>query len=204
MQRIGVQWEFLYGGAVMTASSEILASLAVCTGSASSKAFVAAICEGEGGTSWRILYAGGTLLPPTANVQITSKGRTWTGSLSAFPTWGGARLANGLKTTAAGAPQFIDITYAGISRVSGRAAFEDQDQIQNCWDLAAQAFSAKTSRLTLHQALEAGGSDLLLIPAYLGKIWIGGANSGFPKRFVNNLAVMTSSLSATGNLARLP
>jgi hypothetical protein len=169
----------------MTATVAILNALNQSYGSASSKAFVAAVCEGEGGTAWNILF-GGTL---------------WTGSLAAFPPWPGVQLARGGTTHAAGAPQFEPATYAAIAKISGRTAFGPQDQIQNCWDLADTTFSSKTSVMSLHAALQAAGNSRLMIPTYLIKIWPGGCDSGFPKRFMSNLPlVRASSAPATAQM----
>ena len=165
----------------MTASVAILNALNQCYGSASSKAFLAAVAEGEGGTTFNILFGGSM----------------WTGSMAAFPPWPGVTLARGSMTHAAGAFQFEPASYAAIAHVSGRAGFEPQDQIQNGWDLADEVFSAKTSAMTLHAALEAAGNDLLMIPAYLIKTWPGGCDSGFPKRFIGNLPLVTTTTSMT-------
>lgn len=186
----------------MTATKEILAALDKTIGSASSKDFVASVCEGEGGVSWRTLYAGGTLLPPTDHVQSTPAGRIWTGSLATFPTWGGAELSPGFRTTAAGAGQFLKPTYQDIARITGRSGFEDQDQIQNIWALADQVFSAHAG-LSLHAALEA--HDLELIPKHLATTWPGGCDGGFPQRFINNLPLVQTTVTAlSGHPAHLP
>jgi hypothetical protein len=162
----------------MTAAAPIIAALNQAIGSASSKAFLAAIAEGEGGTTFNILY-GSTM---------------WTGSMAAFPLWSGVLVGNGWETHAAGAFQFEPASYADAVKISGRPAFEPQDQIQNAWDYANLIFGERYKAASLHAVLQAGGSSsLLLIPAYLGKIWIGGADSGFPKRFMNNLPLVSAS-----------
>jgi hypothetical protein len=172
----------------MTASQEILTAINQAHGSASSKAGLAAIAEGEGGKTFNILFGGGM----------------WAGSMAAFPPWPGVTLSRGSATHAAGAFQFEPATYADISKVSGRTAFGPQDQIQNAWDLANQAFAAKTSVISLHGALETAGNNLLLIPMSLIKIWPGGCDSGFPRRFVNNLPlVMGGSIGEPTNRAVL-
>jgi muramidase (phage lysozyme) len=168
----------------MTATATIIAALNQANGSASSKAFLAAVAEGEGGTTFTILF-GGTM---------------WTGSMDAFPPWTGVRLSRGSMTHAAGAFQFEPASYAAIAKVSGRMAFEPQDQIQNAWDLASQVFGGMIVN-NLHAALVAG--DLLLIPAYLGKIWPGGCDSGFPKRFVSNLNLVSTTPTIASNIATL-
>lgn len=166
----------------MTASPAILAALNQANGSASSKAFLAAIAEGEGGTTFNILYGGGM----------------WNGSMDGFPPWPGAFVGNGWQTHAAGAFQFEPASYADAVKISGRPSFEPQDQIQNAWDYANLIFGARYKAATLHAVLVAGTkNDLLLIPTYLGNIWIGGADSGFPKRFANNLPLVSTTAPAT-------
>jgi hypothetical protein len=165
----------------MTATSTIIAALNQANGSASSKAFLAAIAEGEGGTTFSILY-GGTM---------------WTGSMAGFPNWPGVLVGKGWETHAAGAFQFEPASYADAVKLSGRPAFEPQDQIQNAWDYANLIFGSRYKAATLHAVLEAGTkNDLVLIPTYLGNIWIGGADSGFPKRFANNLPLVSTSAPA--------
>jgi hypothetical protein len=61
----------------MTATAQIISAVNMANGSASSKAFLAALTEGEGGTTWNILFGGSM----------------WTGSLDAFPMWPGVRLS---------------------------------------------------------------------------------------------------------------
>jgi hypothetical protein len=170
----------------MTAAAPIIAALNQAIGSASSKAFLAAIAEGEGGATFNILY-GSTM---------------WTGSMAAFPPWPGVLVGNGWETHAAGAFQFEPASYADAVKISGRPGFEPQDQIQNAWDYANLIFGERYKAATLHAALQAGGGSLLLIPTYLGNIWIGGANSGFPKRFANNLPLV-STIAAPSDIALL-
>jgi hypothetical protein len=170
----------------MTAAAPIIAALNQAIGSASSKAFLAAVAEGEGGTTWNILY-GGTM---------------WTGSMAAFPPWPGVKLRNGLWTHAAGALQFQPASYEEAVAISGRAGFEAQDQIQNGWDYANLIFGERYKAATLHALLQAGGNSLMLIPTYLGNIWIGGCDGGFPKRFVNNLPLV-STTAAPSDIALL-
>lgn len=177
----------------MTATQEILAELARTVGSASSKAFVAALTEGEGGIFWNILFGAGTLLAPTAGVSGSAGARLWTGSTATFPTWGGAKLSNGSITHAAGAAQFEPSTWLGISRMSGRSDFSAQSQIQNTWDLAAQVFLARTGTF-LHDALEAGGSYLNEIHTNLMSTWPGGCDGKFPTRFTANLPAVSTHL----------
>jgi hypothetical protein len=170
----------------MTAAAPIIAALNQAIGSASSKAFLAAVAEGEGGTTWNILY-GGTM---------------WNGSMAAFPPWSGVKLRNGQWTHAAGALQFQPASYKAAVAISGRPGFEAQDQIQNGWDYANLIFGERYGVATLHAVLQAKGNSLLLIPTYLGSIWIGGCDSGFPKRFVNNLPLV-SSTAAPSDIALL-
>lgn len=180
----------------MTATQAILAEINSAVGSASSKAFIAAVCEGEGGILWNTLFGSGTLLPPTTDVQATPSGRVWVGSIAAFPSWGGAELSGGSITHAAGAMQFEPASYAGISQVSGRSDFTPQSQIQNCWDYANQIFSSRAGE-TLHAVLEAAGSELDLIPTYLISIWPGGCSNSFPQRFVGNLPLVSAVVAAS-------
>jgi hypothetical protein len=88
----------------MTAAAPIIAALNQANGSASSKAFLAAIAEGEGGRTFNILY-GSTL---------------WTGSMTAFPPWPGVLVGRGWMTHAAGAFQFEPASYADAAKISGR------------------------------------------------------------------------------------
>jgi hypothetical protein len=166
----------------MTAAAPIIAALNQAIGSASSKAFLAALAEGEGGTTWNILF-GGTM---------------WAGSMAAFPPWSGVKLSNGMRTHAAGALQFEPASYAEAVAISGRPGFEAQDQIQNGWDYANLIFGGRYKAASLHAVLQAGGSSLLLIPTYLGNIWIGGADRGFPKRFANNLPLVSATAVPSG------
>jgi hypothetical protein len=98
--------------------------------------------------------------------------------------------------------QFEPASYAEAAKISGRAGFEDQDQIQNGWDYANLIFGERYGVATLHAVLQAQGNSLLLIPTYLGSIWPGGCDSGFPKRFVNNLPLV-SSTAAPSDIALL-
>ena len=157
----------------MTATAEIISALNQANGSASSKSFLAAVAEGEGGKTWNILFGGSM----------------WTGSMEAFPPWAGVKLKRGGWTHAAGAFQFEPGSYADIAKISGRTAFEPQDQIQNAWDLASQVFGGTIAN-SLHAALVAGGNDLFLVSTYLIKIWPGGCDINFPKRFMANLPLV--------------
>lgn len=167
----------------MTASAIVLAALNQANGSASSKAFLAALAEGEGGTTFTILYGGSQ----------------WAGSLAAFPAWAGVAVGNS-ETHAAGFAQFEPASYAEAASISGRSGFYPQDQIQNAWDYAATIFAARYG--TLHNVLQAGGSMLQLIPTYLISIWPGGCDSAFPSRYAANLPLV-STTSAAAAMAEL-
>jgi hypothetical protein len=156
----------------MSASAVVLAGLNAAYGSASSKAGLAAIAEGEGGATFTILFGGSQ----------------WTGSLDRFPNWPGKAVGNS-ETHAAGFVQFEPASYAEAAVISGRSAFYPQDQIQNGWDYAATIFKAR-SGLDLHAVLEAGGSKLALVTTYLLPIWPGGCDGGFAKRFNANLPLV--------------
>jgi hypothetical protein len=166
----------------MTATPEIIDALNESYGSASSKAAIAAITEGEGGTTWNILFGGSM----------------WTGSLDMFPSWPGVRLSNGMMTHAFGALQFQPGTYADAAKLTGRASVFPQDQIQNGWAWADHIFASRMPSITLHAALETGGAYLMLITTYLHSTWIGGCDSGFPKRFISNLPLVRASSPPPG------
>lgn len=158
----------------MSASAVVLAALNQSYGSASSKAFLAALAEGEGGSTFTILYGGSQ----------------WTGSLAAFPPWSGAAVGNS-ETHAAGFAQFEPASYAEAASISGRSGFYPQDQIQNAWDYAATIFAARYG--SLHDVVAAGGSMLALIPTYLISIWPGGCDSAFVSRYAENLPLVTAT-----------
>jgi hypothetical protein len=176
----------------MTASTEILTAIAAWAPkpapAVEAQAALAAIFEGEGGRSFRELFSGGTLLTP-GNPSIESLGsrRLWTGSLAAFPDWGGAKLANGTITHAAGAGQDEPATDAEVSRLTGIAGFEPIDQLDKNWFLAQHDFTARGGQ-DLLAALMAGHPEL--VTTYLIKVWPGGADSGFVKRYAANLAAL--------------
>lgn len=183
----------------MTATAAILVEINRAYGSASSKCFLAAITEGEGGISWDTLFGAGTLLPPSTDVMVTAAGREWVGGIDVFPPWGGAAI-DGNITHAAGAFQFEPASYAGAAQTSGRSTFWPQDQIMNAWTLAAAVFQANSGQ-SLHTVLEAGQIDL--IPQYLMGTWPGGCDGGFPTRYANNLPlVMTTSPMVARKIAR--
>ena len=173
----------------MSATAAILAELNRAYGSASSKCFLAAVTEGEGGVSWNTLYGYGTLLPPDAGVSGPIGARLWTGSIATFPTWGGASISNGV-THAAGAFQFEPASYSGAAQTTGRSTFWPQDQIMNGWTLAAQNFQALSGQ-SLHTVLDADQLDL--IPQYLMATWPGGCSSSFPSRYADNLSLVTTT-----------
>jgi hypothetical protein len=167
----------------MTASTLILDALNQSYGSASSKAGLAAIAEGEGGSTFTILYGGSQ----------------WAGSLATFPSWAGKGVGNS-ETHAAGAFQFEPGSYGEAARISGRSSFYPQDQIQNAWDYAATIFAARYSAASLHDVLQAGGNGLALIPTFLLSIWPGGCNSNFPSRYAANLPLVSTTVPLPASL----
>lgn len=168
----------------MSASAVVLAALNQANGSASSKAFLAALAEGEGGTTFTILYGG----------------LQWTGSLASFPQWAGVAVGNS-ETHAAGFAQFEPASYAEAASISGRSGFYPQDQIQNAWDYAATIFAARYG--TLHDVLQTGGSMLELIPTYLISIWPGGCDGAFPSRYAENLPLVGTTATPPAAMAQL-
>ena len=160
----------------MTAAVAILNALNQCYGSASSKAGLASVTEGEGGKTFNILYGGGM----------------WTGSLATFPSWPGVAVGNS-ETHAAGAFQFEPRSYEEAASISGRSSFYPQDQIQNAWDYAATVFAGR-SGMSLHDVLDAGGSGLSLVTTFLISIWPGGCNSGFASRYAANLPLVSTTM----------
>lgn len=175
----------------MTASPLVLTAVKRLSHPIEVQAFLAAITEGEGGDVPNRLYGGGTLRQPSnPNVGKDSRGRIWTGSLEAFPDWGGAWLtANGSGdySTAAGVMQFTGTTWRRISLITRRTTFSLEDQLENGWWLASDDF-VRRSKTPLLGCLQNGLLDM--IPTYLIKTWPGGASSGFPKRFAANLAAL--------------
>jgi hypothetical protein len=173
----------------VTASAEVFAELARAPLPVEARAFLAAVFEGEGGVSFRTLFGAGKLLAAHPNVAETAAGRLWNGDLGVFPPWPGAILANGVVTHAAGAGQDQPRTWAAIGELAGIVGFAPQDQIAGNWFLAQHDFMARGGG-DLLAALQAG--RLLDIPTYLGRVWPGGADARFPKRYAANLAVLSA------------
>lgn len=172
----------------MTASSEVLTALAAWPQPIQAQACLAAIFEGEGGVSFRTLFGSGKLLQPAnPNIQVSGNQRLWTGSLASFPDWGGAELADGTVTHAAGAGQDEPATVQAVAALSGITGFEPADQLNLNWFLASHDFAARGGGNLLAE-LVAGHPEL--VPVYLVKVWPGGADSGFAKRYANNMAAL--------------
>lgn len=175
----------------MTASPLVLTAVKRLPHPIEAQAFLAAICEGEGGDRPNRLYGGGTLRQPAnPNVGKDSKGRIWTGSLDTFPDWGGSWLSangSGDYSTAAGVLQFTQTTWRRISSITGRTTFGIEDQLENGWWLASDDF-IRRSKMQLLGRLQSGSLDM--ISTYLIKTWPGGASSTFPKRYAANLTAL--------------
>jgi hypothetical protein len=177
----------------MTASTEILTAIAGWApkpvAASEAQAALAAIFEGEGGRSFRELYSGGELLMPDhPNIEIMGKRRLWTGNLAVFPDWGGAELDDRrTKTHAAGAGQDEPATWQTIGRLTGVTGFEPTDQLDGNWFLAQHDFAARSGQ-DLLAALQAGHPEL--VTTYLIRVWPGGADRSFAKRFAANLAAL--------------
>jgi hypothetical protein len=168
----------------LTASPEVLAELRRSGLPVTDQAGLAALAEGEGGNSFRTLYSGGTMLAPNnPNVSVVGKIRQWNGSLDAFPDWGGATAAGGTHSTAAGAWQDTGTTWLDYAARFGVTDFQPQSQIKFNLALARQRFPQFSAVLT-------AGTPQVVSPM-LVKTWPGGADSGFAKRYTNNLAALS-------------
>lgn len=173
----------------MTATAGVLAALAQSSLQPEAQAFLAAVAEGEGGAAFNILYSGGILIDPSdPNVVTTGRWRYWNGPLTTFPTWKGARLKNGMLSTAAGIFQDTGTTFRDYASF-GVTGFEPQDQIAFNWQLAQFRF-AEHSSTALLSVLQGTNSDRLLINTYLCATWPGGCDTRFPKRYASNLAAL--------------
>lgn len=155
----------------MTATAEILDELRRSMLAIEARACLAALAEGEGGTSFRLLY----------------DGSLWTGSMAAFPDWAGATGPTGRPTHAAGAWQDQPATYRDISAITGDSSFEPASQIKNNDALATHDFKARTGG-DLLTTLQAGQFDV--VAAGLVETWPGGADAGFAARYADNLAAL--------------
>src|SRR6266436_6336327 len=96
----------------MTASAEILDELRKSSLTIEARACLAALAETEA-QSFRSLY----------------EGTLWTGSMAAFPDWGGATGPTGKPTHAAGAWQDQPATWAAIVQANPGLSFGPQDQL---------------------------------------------------------------------------
>lgn len=110
----------------------------------------------------------------------------WTGSLAAFPDWGGNAE---FKTHAVGVWQDEPATYAGIAARTGNAGFEPQDQIVNNWALAVRDYGTRTGGNLLDDLVAGDAAHLDAVQKGLVGTWPGGANSGFPARYTAALAL---------------
>lgn len=176
--------------APMTGTTDVLTALRGSGLLVEAQAFLAAIAEGEGGTTFRVLFSGGTLLEDNPNVVTVKGRRSWTGELGEFPNWAGARLANGLISTAAGAFQDTKTTWnSEIVHLAGtKTDFSPETQIANNWIFAQSRFKSRSSGHDLLDTLQHGSTDDVTM--YLGKTWTGGADSGFTKRYAANLVAL--------------
>src|SRR5207253_652043 len=128
----------------MVASSEILAGLRASAQPLQMQAALAAISEGEAGDKENRLYGGGVLRAPGPNIQTDAKGRLWVGSLDTFPDWKGARLSNGLISTALGGWQVTKTTHDDYAAQFGVSDFHLAGQIDFSAKLAILRFNHAT------------------------------------------------------------
>ncbi len=199
----------------MTAAApDVLAPLAASGLPLEAQACIASIIEGETPQTvttqkgivcspWNILYSGAGNLTGTAgledpadalNIIMVGKWRYWVGPFDStgFPAWSGGKLANGNFSTAFGGCQDLRGTFRGNSGFGITTLADPQSQIVFNWKLAQDRFAAHTSTPLL-SILQGSDSDRLLVNAYLVKIWPGGCDSGFPKRYAANLAALQAS-----------
>lgn len=177
----------------MTATQEILTAILAWNQPLVVQSAMAAIIEGEGGRSFRELFSSGTLLQPAnPNIQVINPGTTqqrrlWTGSLAGFPDWGGVKTSDGVITHAAGAAQDEPATWKTVGQLNGTIGFEPTDQLNGNLFLAEHDFAARGGG-DLLAALNAGRPEL--VTCYLIKVWPGGADPGFVKRYGANMAAL--------------
>ena len=181
----------------MTAAHSVLSVIAASHLEIEEQAFIAACGEGEvpmnegdGFSPFTILYSGGTLREPNANIKVIKGFRYWQGGLASFPDWAGASTAGQLTSTAAGLCQDTRTTFRGEAAGFGITDFTPPSQVQFNIKLAHKVFKAASGGTELITALKAGASGLALIPTYLISTWPGGCDRRFPKRYGANLAAL--------------
>ena len=181
----------------MTAAHSVLSVIAASHLEIEEQAFIAAVGEGEvpmnesdGASPFTILYSGGTLREPNANIKVIKGFRYWQGGLASFPDWAGATTGQQIST-AAGLCQDTGTTFRGEAAGFGITDFTPPSQVEFNIKLARKVFKAAShGRRELITTLKDGGSELALIHTYLGSTWPGGCDSRFPKRYTANLRAL--------------
>jgi hypothetical protein len=180
----------------MTAAHSVLSVIAASHLEIEEQAFIAAVGEGEvpmnesdGASPFTILYSGGTLREPNANIKVIKGFRYWQGGLASFPDWAGATTGQQIST-AAGLCQDTGTTFRGEAAGFGITDFTPPSQVEFNIKLARKVFKTVSGGTELITALKAGVPGLALIPTYLHLTWPGGCNRGFPKRYTANLAAL--------------